>query len=225
VSSTRYPANSDLAMGALLVLAHGAGAGQHHPFMTGYASALAQRGITVVTFNFPYMDERRKTPDRAPALEEAFRRTVIEAVANPATAATHVFIGGKSMGGRIATHLASALETWHEAPRLSGVVAFGYPLTPPGGARKQDRVSHLLRLTVPTLIVQGTRDSFGGPDDVAAAIAGAAPAPPIEILRVEGGDHSFAVLKSAGRTQADAHRDIQDRVAAWVRAICKARGA
>lgn len=135
------------------------------------------------------------------------------------------------MGGRMATHIAAALDMWPDAPPPSGVVAFGYPLSPPGakapglqaGVRKPDRVSHLLRLTVPTLIVQGTRDSFGGPDAVAAALAGAAPPPPIEILRVEGGDHSFAVLKSAGRTQADVHRQIQDQVAEWIGAICTAR--
>ena len=210
--------------------------------MTGYATALADRGVTVFTFNFPYMGERRKTPDRAPVLEDAFRRAVVEALAHPGVPAKHLFIGGKSMGGRMATHIAAALDQWPEAPRPSGVVVLGYPLTPAKakalalhtGLRKQDRVSHLLRLTVPTLIVQGTRDSFGGPDDVKAALAGGAAAlnatpPPFEILRVEGGDHSFAVLKSAGRPQADVHSEIQDKTAEWFRTLLnltgKVRGA
>ena len=227
VAAALYPADTDRSISALLVLAHGAGAGHFHPFMTAYATAFAERGVTVVTFNFPYMDARRKTPDRAPVLEDAFRRAVAGAVAHRHVRAEHLFIGGKSMGGRMATHIASALDKWPEAPRPSGVVVFGYPLTPPGGARKQDRVSHLLKLTVPTLIVQGTRDSFGGPDEVKAALAGAAapltgcPTPPIEILRVEGGDHSFAVLKSAGRSQAEVHRDIQDRTVEWFRKVQK----
>jgi uncharacterized protein len=237
MAAALYPADPDRSMGALLVLAHGAGAGHFHPFMTAYATAFAERGITVVTFNFPYMEARRKTPDRAPVLEEAFRRAVVGAASHRQVRAERLFIGGKSMGGRMATHIAAALDAWPDAPPPSGVVAFGYPLSPPGakapglqtgllqtGLRKPDRVSHLLRLTVPTLIVQGTRDSFGGPDAVSAALDGATPPPPIEIVRVEGGDHSFAVLKSGGRPQAEVHREIQDKVAAWIRAICTARG-
>jgi predicted alpha/beta-hydrolase family hydrolase len=219
IAAALYPAAPDRSLDALLVLAHGAGAGQSHPFMTGYASAFAERGVTVVTFNFPYMDARRKTPDRAPVLEDAFRRAVVGALAHRDVRAEHLFIGGKSMGGRMATHIAAALDRWPQTRRPYGVVVFGYPLTPPGGSRKQDRVSHLTRLTVPTLIVQGTRDSFGGPDDVKAALAGSSAA--IEILRVESGDHSFAVLKSAGRTQAEADAEIQDTTADWIRRILK----
>lgn len=219
-AATLYPAEAARAMGALLVLAHGAGAGQASPFMTNYAAALADRGVNVVTFNFPYMQAGRKMPDRAPVLEEAFRRAVAGAVSHPQVRATHVFIGGQSMGGRIATHLAAALDAWPDAPRLSGVVAFGYPLAPPRGRRSGDRVSHLRTLTVPTLIVQGTRDVFGEPDEVREAIS--EPGSPagagrhIDILPVEGGDHSFAVLKSSGRDQADVHRSVQDAVVQWI---------
>jgi predicted alpha/beta-hydrolase family hydrolase len=97
------------------------------------------------------------------------------------------------------------------------VVAFGYPLAPPRSKRTGDRVTHLKTLTVPTLIVQGTRDPFGGPDEVREAIADASPPPPIEVLTVEGGDHSFAVLKSSGRDQAMVHAEIQDAVAEWMK--------
>jgi predicted alpha/beta-hydrolase family hydrolase len=216
LAATLYPPTGDRRLDALFVFAHGAGAGQAHPFMTSYANGLAARGVTVVTFNFPYMEQKRKTPDRAPALEEAFRRAVSGAVSHPDVTASKVFIGGKSMGGRIATHLGASLERWPEAPKPSGVVAFGYPLAPPRSKRTGDRVTHLKLLTVPTLIVQGTRDPFGGPDEVTEAIADAAPAPPIEILTVEGGDHSFAVLKSGGRDQQAVHGEIQDAVAAWI---------
>ena len=115
--------------------------------MTSYASALAARGITVVTFNFPYMDKKRRTPDRAPVLEDAFRRAVAGAVAHRHVKASKLFIGGKSMGGRIATALsrARALDNvdGRTAPQPSGVIAFGYPLAPPRSKRTGDRVTHL----------------------------------------------------------------------------------
>jgi uncharacterized protein len=216
VAAALYAPNAERDLNALLVFAHGAGAGQFHPFMSGYAEGLANRGVTVVTFNFPYMEKRRKTPDRAPVLEEAFRRAIVGAVEQRHVRASKLFIGGKSMGGRIATHLAASLDKWPKAPPPNGVIAFGYPLAPPRSKRTGDRVTHLKTLTVPTLIVQGTRDPFGGPDEIKEAIADASPPPAIEILTIEGGDHSFAVLKSSGRDQAVVHAEIQDAVAAWI---------
>ena len=212
-----YPAEGDRRLDALLVFAHGAGAGHQHPFMVNYATGLAQRGITVVTFNFPYMEKKRRTPDRAPLLEDAFRRAVVAAATHPDVTFKKLFIGGKSMGGRIATHLGASLESWPEsAAKPAGIISFGYPLAPPRGKRTGDRVTHLKTLKVPTLIVQGTRDPFGGPDEITEAIADASPAPPIEIVSVEGGDHSFAVLKSSGRDQHAVHAEILDKVADWV---------
>ncbi|HYE88604.1 MAG TPA: alpha/beta family hydrolase [Vicinamibacterales bacterium] len=218
VNAALYPPEGDRQLDALFVFAHGAGAGHFHPFMTNYASGLAARGLTVVTFNFPYMEKKRRTPDRAPVLEDAFRRAVLGAVTHRHVTASRLFIGGKSMGGRMATHLASNLEVWPEAPKPSGVVAFGYPLAPPRSKRTGDRVTHLKNLTVPTLIVQGTRDPFGGPDEVKEAVFENGATPPIEILPVQGGDHSFAVLKSSGRDQTQVHADILDAVVAWMAA-------
>jgi predicted alpha/beta-hydrolase family hydrolase len=216
-SAALYAPEGDRQLDALLVFAHGAGAGHSHPFMTSYASALAARGITVVTFNFPYMEKKRRTPDRAPVLEDAFRRAVTAAVEHKQVTASKLFIGGKSMGGRMATHLGSFLDKWTTPKKPSGIIAFGYPLSPPRGKRTGDRVSHLKALTVPTLIVQGTRDPFGGPDEVKEAIAEGGATPPIEILPVEGGDHSFGVLKSSGRDQNLVHAEIQDAVADWIK--------
>lgn len=225
VAAALYAPNPERDLQALLVFAHGAGAGQFHPFMSGYAEGLANRGVTVVTFNFPYMEKRRKTPDRAPVLEDAFRRAVLGAVEQRHVRASKLFIGGKSMGGRIATHVAAqavatdsagAEPKWPQAPLPNGVIAFGYPLAPPRSKRTGDRVTHLKQLQIPTLIVQGTRDPFGGPDEIQAAIADGNRQPPIEILTVEGGDHSFAVLKSSGREQPVVHAEIQDAVAAWI---------
>jgi len=210
-----YEPSKDKSLNSLFVFAHGAGAGQRHPFMTSYAKGLAERGIAVATFDFPYMEQKRKTPDRAPVLEDAFRRAVAAAAGRRDLKTAKLFIGGKSMGGRIATHLAAA-TTATDAPPISGVIAFGYPLAPPRSKRTGDRVTHLKTLTVPTLIVQGTRDPFGGPDEVKeAAFDGAKP--PIEILPVEGGDHSFAVLKSGGRDQTAVHNEILDAVAQWIK--------
>jgi predicted alpha/beta-hydrolase family hydrolase len=220
VSAVSYSASGASRLDALLVLAHGAGAGQTSPFMTAYASGLAGRGLDVVTFNFAYMDRRRRTPDRAVVLEDTFRHAVTGALARHG--ARRVVIGGKSMGGRIATHLAAQLDRWPPGvARPSGVVVLGYPLAPPGGRSKGDRVSHLRALTVPTLVVQGTRDAFGGPDEVREAVFGAgagASRPPIEILPVEGGDHSFGVLKSSGRDPESVQSGILDAIARWISA-------
>ena len=218
VAAALYAPEGERHLDALLVFAHGAGAGHFHPFMTSYASGLAARGITVVTFNFPYMEKKRRTPDRAPVLEDAFRRAVVGAVEHRHVKASKLFIGGKSMGGRMATHLGAYLDKWPAAPKPSGIIAFGYPLSPPRGKRTGDRVAHLKTLTVPTLIVQGTRDPFGGPDEVQEAISEGNAKPPIEILPVEGGDHSFGVLKSSGRDQNLVHAEIQDAVVEWIKA-------
>jgi len=218
IAAALYQAPPASAPNALFVFAHGAGAGHFHPFMTNYATALCTRGVSVVTFNFPYMEQRRKTPDRAPVLEEAFRRVVAGAASHLHGPAPHIFIGGKSLGGRMATHLGAALDRWPDTPPPKGIIAFGYPLAPPRGKRTGDRVAHLKTLTVPTLIVQGTRDPFGGPDEIREALADATPPPPITILTVEGGDHSFAVLKSSGRDQAAVHTTIHDEVVGWIRA-------
>jgi uncharacterized protein len=209
-----YPAEGE-PLDVLLVLAHGAGAGHFHPFMTAFAQGLAARGLTVVTFNFPYMERGRKTPDRQPVLEEAFRRVVGAAFAHRHANASRLMIGGKSMGGRIATHLAAALDKWPEGvPAPAGVVVFGYPLSPPRSRRTGDRVTHLTSLAVPTLIVQGTRDVFGGPDEIREAVGATST---IEVSPVATGDHSFAVLKSGGRDQAAVHADIMDAVVDWIR--------
>jgi uncharacterized protein len=219
IGAALYAAEGSSRIDALLVLAHGAGAGPFSPFMVAYATALAARGLDVVTFNFGYKARGRTMPDRAPVLEEDFRKAIAGALAHRHLRGARLFIGGKSMGGRIATHLAARTEQWPaDLPRLSGVVALGYPLAPPGGKRTGDRVTHLQRLAVPTLIVQGTRDAFGGPDEVSRAVGADGATPPIEVVSVAGGDHSFAVLKSSGRDQDAVHDEVQDTIASWARA-------
>jgi hypothetical protein len=208
-----YPGTGTPAS-AVFVFAHGAGAGQVSPFMRRYAEKLTAEGIDVVTFDFPYMAAGRKLPDRPPVLEQAFRAAVQAAVDQRPGVYRAVFVGGKSMGGRMATHLAAQPDQWTCPVRLAGAIALGYPLRPPG-PRGGDRVSHLKQLAVPTLVVQGTRDTFGGPDDVRDAVG---PQPLVRIHPVPAGDHSMKVQASAGRKQADVETEIIETMAAWMRA-------
>lgn len=205
IVSDAYVADVRHKVGALLVLAHGAGAGHDHPFMVSTATGLAARGIDVVTFNFPYMQQRRRVPDKAPVLEETFRSVVHAVRLHKAFAGDRVFIGGKSMGGRIATHLAAA-----GVDELAGVIALGYPLHPPAKP-EQLRISHLPSIAAPVLIVQGERDTFGTPAELM---------PIIETMRasvtlhvIAGGDHSLGVR---GRTREDVSREFLDVIRDWV---------
>ena len=197
-----YPAEGSAA--AVLVLAHGAGAGQKHPFMVAAAKGLAARGISLVTFDFPYMRERRHVPDKAPVLEAAFK-DVIDA-AREWSGAREVFIGGKSMGGRMATHLGA-----QGVDGLLGIVALGYPLHPPGRPDKP-RIEHLPSIRVPVLIVQGERDTFGTPDELKPVIATMRANVTLHV--VAGGDHSLAVR---GKKKDEAFQEVLDVVARWTK--------
>jgi predicted alpha/beta-hydrolase family hydrolase len=135
--------------------AHGAGAPMNVPFMNTVARGLAAEGIRVVRFEFPYMAARRKVPDRQPILLESWRE-VIRELGNR----EHLFIGGKSLGGRMATMVADEMG-------VRGVVCFGYPFHPPGRPEKV-RTEHLRAMKSPLLILQGTRDPFGSPEEVAS---------------------------------------------------------
>lgn len=195
---------------AALVLAHGAGAGQQSRFMVDAARGLAERGIVTATFDFDYIRMGRKVPDRAPALEATWRATVAAARTHPDMAGLPLFIGGKSMGGRIASHLAAAGE-----PGIAGLVMFGYPLHPPGKPETR-RDAHLPSIRVPMLFIQGSRDAFGTPDEIRALL------PSLDartvLHEIRGGDHSFKV-PAAMRPQADAFREVLDTAAAFMRRI------
>jgi predicted alpha/beta-hydrolase family hydrolase len=199
------------SVGALLVLGHGAGAGQRHPFMVSTAAALARRGIDVVTFNFPYMERKRRAPDRAPVLESCFRAVVAAAIDREPLRGCRLFIGGKSMGGRMATHLAA-----QGVDRLAGVIALGYPLHPPGKPQ-QVRSAHLPGITAPVLIMQGERDAFGTPAELAPVIE--TMTAPVTLHVVPGGDHSLSVR---GQSKNHAFELIADVVAGWISARSRA---
>jgi predicted alpha/beta-hydrolase family hydrolase len=192
----------------VLVLAPGAGAGENHAWMRKTAQGLADRGISVVTFDFPYRIAGRRLPDRGPVLEAAYR-TAWSEIAAAWPAGTSMCIGGKSMGGRIATQV-TALGDLSPAP--ARVVCFGYPLHPPGRPA-QRRDQHLPKVAVPMLFVQGSRDPFGSPEEM-TELVGWLPRATLSI--VEGGDHSLAVPARQDPTGAALSHAL-DRVAGWVR--------
>jgi hypothetical protein len=206
VIATLYPALKGKQAGITLILGHGAGAGQGSSFMVSFATALSGRGIDTVTFDFLYMALGRRLPDPKDKLEACYR-AVIAAVAgrNPGKLA----IGGKSMGGRIASQVAAA-----GAPAVAGLVLLGYPLHPPGKP-EQLRDKHLAVIKAPMLFVQGGRDTFGTPDELRPILAKLKA--PVELFEVAGGDHSFKVLKRAGFSQEATYEMVLGRIEQWLR--------
>ena len=183
------PASSDAKLS--LVLAHSAGAPMDTPFMNEAAARIGATGVHVVRFEFPYMHARRsgqrRPPDRMPMLQSCYR-SVVAQLGDPA----RVAIGGRSLGGRVASMLADELH-------VAGLLCFGYPFHPPDKPA-QLRTAHLAELRTKTLIVQGTRDEFGSPEEIASYTL----SPAIAIHYIEDGDHSLVVRKKSGRTAAQA---------------------
>jgi predicted alpha/beta-hydrolase family hydrolase len=208
VTALLYTAGKPDLAGVTVILGHGAGADQNSDFMTRFATGLAVRGVNVVTFNFLYTEQGRRVPDANKALEACFR-AVIERVRHEKIDCGTLVIGGKSMGGRIASQVAAA-----SAPGVEGLVFLGYPLHPPGSA-DQLRAKHLQKINVPMLFVQGSRDTFGAPDELRPIIKELKA--PTDLYVVESGDHSFKVLKRAGITQEDAYEGVLDRIELWLR--------
>jgi len=212
VSSLLYLAPKKQRAGITLILGHGAGAGQSHPFMTLFANGLAALGIDVLTFNFLYMEQRRHVPDPKAKLESCYRAVIYTAEKHKNLKANRLAAGGKSMGGRIASQVAAESP----APDLAGLVFLGYPLHPPGRPDKL-RDAHLKNIKAPMLFIQGTRDSFGTPDELRAIIK--RDHLPATLYPIEGGDHSLKTPKSAGLTQHQIYEDVLDEVAHWLRSV------
>lgn len=208
VTTALFYENQGSPAEASLIFAHGAGAGQHSPFIVDFATALATRGIDVFTFNFLYTEQGRSLPDRGPALEACYQ-AVVETIAARIPAPSVLFIGGKSMGGRIATQLAAQLPSLP----VAGIICLGYPLHPPGKPR-QLRDAHLPNVRLPVLVVQGSADTFGTPDELAPVLSRMSPSPTLHVI--EGGDHSFNV-RGGKSARAAVVEHIYDVVATWIR--------
>jgi uncharacterized protein len=193
----------------LFLFAHGAGAPSSSPWMTAWRKRLATLG-TAVAFDYPYMRERRRTPDRLPQLIAAHREALSKATAEHAGP---IVLAGKSMGSRVGCHLAL------EEPSVRALICFGYPLKAPGKtAAVRDEV--LLALRIPILFLQGTRDSLC-PVDLLEAVRKKMQAPSTLYL-VQGGDHSLTVSAGALRAAGEKQADSDDRVLAAVEQFVRA---
>lgn len=207
-SVTALVYEADSPSGAALILGHGAGAGQRSPFMVQFAGALAALGIDTVTFNFLYTEQQRRLPDKRPVLESCYAAVIAAVETEVTSARIALFVGGKSMGGRIATQVVAAdLES-----RIAGLVLLGYPLHPPGRPTER-RDAHLPAIHRPMLVVQGSRDGFGTPEELTPILASLTP--PSTLHVVAGGDHSFKISKSGD--QAKVYADIQHTIANWIK--------
>jgi uncharacterized protein len=211
ITALVYPAAGP-GIGAALILGHGAGAGQDSRFMVDTSRALSNLGLDLVTFNFPYTEQGRRIPDRAPLLEACYQATIETVRRDVVSAQRHLFIGGKSMGGRIATNVAAADS---ELP-IEGLVLLGYPLHPPGRP-EQRRDKHLPSIERPMLIVQGSRDAFGTPAELEPILT-TLPRP-ATLHVVPGGDHSFKVPRIDPSHQTAMIEEVHRTIAAWIASI------
>ena len=172
--------------------------------MVRVARGLALRGIHTATFDFPYMVAKRSVPDRAPVLEASWRDAI--AAAREQLGPLPLFIGGKSMGGRMASHVAA-----QRTETLAGVIFFGYPLHPPGNPQKR-RDEHLPDIAEPILFVQGSRDTFGTAEEIRALLPRLKHA---TLFEVAGGDHSLKASSNAAKQDA-VMEGVLDRTLEWI---------
>jgi predicted alpha/beta-hydrolase family hydrolase len=191
----------DAAGATGVLLAHGAGLGQDHEWMTYVRDGLAAAGSSVMTFNYPYMEAGRKAPNPSRILVACHRA----ALAELRHRVDRVVLAGKSMGGRIGSHLAADGED------VTGLVFYGYPLVGVGKSEPRD-VSHLAEVGAPMLFVQGTRDRLA-PLDLLEPVVKTLDA---TIHIIEDGDHSFRVLKRTGRDPTDVLNEVVDVTADWI---------
>lgn len=204
------PISRSASPGDVLILAHGAGAGMQHEFMADFQQRLGEAGNQTVLFNFPYKEAGRTAPDPRARLEETFE-AVIRDVLDSCGHSRQIIIGGKSMGGRIASYLAA-----RDRDRFKALLFLGYPLHPP---RRPEllRTTHWKDIRSPALFIQGTRDPFCQLqllDREVADFGGRA-----EIYPVEGGDHSFNVPKKLGKSKNEVRAEICSRIQQWQRDI------
>ena len=203
ITTRRYSAHE--TRGAV-IFAHGAGAGQKHPFIMAAAAAFTGAGLETITFDFPYMEAGRRAPDPAPILEKTFAAVARECCGRWLNGSLPYFAAGKSMGGRIASQTA-AHGLFDREP--AGLVFLGYPLHPPSNAEKR-RDAHLPKVKQPMLFVHGSRDPFGSPEEMQALTKGLKRA---TLSIIEGGGHSFEAAQRDGGDQSAA---AFDAAIAWM---------
>ena len=211
VTATIYRAAEGSGSPGAAILAHGAGAGQASAFMIRFATGLAAREIDAITFNFAYTENGKRPPDRTDKLEACYRAIIGAAQAGifyPDPARRKLAIGGKSMGGRIASQVAAV-----SPDGIAGLVLLGYPLHPPGRP-EQLRSRHLATIAAPMLFVQGSRDTFGTPEELQPILSGLRSRADLHV--VAGGDHSFKMAKRGPVSQDQVYDGVLDHMAAWL---------
>jgi predicted alpha/beta-hydrolase family hydrolase len=191
----------------LFVLAHGAGAGMRHPFLEKISALLGERGVATYRYEFLYMEKRSGRPDPPAVAEARVREAVIDAAL--VAPGLPVFAGGKSFGGR----MTSQAQAHEPLPGVHGLAFLGFPLHPPGRPGTS-RAEHLSDVKVPMLFLQGTRDEFAGLELLRPIVKKLGTSVTLHI--VEGGDHSFKVLKRTGRDETDVMNELADTIASWV---------
>lgn len=190
----------------LLVLGHGAGAGMAHPFLEKLAAELASAGIATLRYQFPYMEERRRVPDRPDLLLSTVAAAV--RIATEAAPGMPLLAGGKSMGGRMTSQAAAE----NLLGGVKGLVFFGFPLHPPNRPGTK-RAEHLAKVSVPMLFLQGTRDTLADLTLLRPVCAKLGSRATLHI--VPEADHSFHVLKKSGKTDAEVMTELAQMTAAW----------
>src|SRR5256885_8251468 len=211
VTAILYPAAKSKRAAVTVVLGHGAGADQNSSFMRMAAADLAARGFDVVTFNFLYKEQGRNAPDPKAKLESCYRAVIEAVIEHRQLKGNKLIIGGKSMGGRIASQVVA-----EQSEGIDGLVFLGYPLHPPGRLDKL-RDAHLATIKVPMLFVQGSRDAFGNEHESKTTIK--KHRLPATLYPIEGGDHSFKVPKRTGVVQQDVYAAAFEKFDQWARKI------
>ena len=211
VTALLYLASPRGRAGVTVVLGHGAGADQLSGFMVMIATRLAARGLDVLTFNFLYKEQGRSFPDPKARLESCYQAVIQTALGQRKLKKNRLVIGGKSMGGRIASQVAAVAPDG-----IAGLVFLGYPLHPPGRPDKL-RDEHLKDVHAPMLFCQGARDAFGTGDEIHAVIKRLRL--PAKLYVIEGGDHSFKVPKSLGVPQDMVYENVLAEVDKWTREL------
>jgi uncharacterized protein len=192
---------------ACYVLAHGAGAGMNHPFMTAVAAELAPRGVATLRYQFPYMERRTKRPD-PPHVAQATVRAAV-AAARAALPDLPLIAGGKSYGGR----MTSQAQAKAPLPGVVGLAFLGFPLHP-AGRPSQDRAKHLFAVQIPILFLQGTRDALATLDQLQPLCDGLVARATLKLF--QDADHSFHVPARTGRTDPQVRGEMLDALAAWI---------
>ena len=205
-----------LALGVTYVLAPGASVGHDSPFVVQFGELLSERGVDVVTFNFPFLERGSRKPDGNARLEQCYRAVIDRVVATPRLAAQKLIVGGKSMGGRIASYMAARPDGFQRP--IAALIFLGYPLHAPQRP-EQLRVVHFADIKKPMLFVQGTRDPFGTPIQLEPILA--VLEPPATIHKVMGGDHSFSLPRKWAGAEPQIFDEAARVIVEWIKTKTK----